>query len=142
MHEFRQAVPILAFLIAGCSEATTSPEDVQGVWAGDGVRLSITLITARFESPCYDGELTIPFQYGPDGRFETGGLLTRQGGAPGGDPPTPRFATFTGRVSGDALTLSIAPDDFGLGPYQLQRDAQVNIIGCPLESSLPLRAVH
>lgn len=121
------ALSLPAGLIVACSDPT-SPRDVEGTWGAENVRLVITAVVAQFDTPCYSGRLTMPFQFGDDGRFDATGRLTRQGGAGGNEEVV---ASFRGRVRGDRLSLAVGPASLGLGPYDLQRDAQVDIIGCP-----------
>lgn len=121
------ALSLLAGVIAACSDPTR-PRDVEGTWGAENVRLVISVSDALFDTPCYSGRLTMPFQFGDDGRFDATGLLTRQGGAGGNETVV---ASFRGHVRGDRLSLSVGPANLGLGPYELQRDAQVDIIGCP-----------
>lgn len=121
------AVGLLAAMMAACSDPT-SPRDVEGTWGAENVRLVITVSDALFDTPCYSGRLTMPLQFGNDGRFDATGLLTRQGGAGGNEQVV---ASFRGHVRGDRLSLAVGPANLGLGPHELQRDAIVDIIGCP-----------
>jgi len=119
------SVVALSALLA-CSDSL-SPEDFYGVWATEGARLTLSLSQSRFETSCWAGDLTIPVQV--DGsEFSALGTVTSQGGAGGNES---RLITATGRLSGDVLHLTIEPASMGLGPYQLQRGAQVSIPGCP-----------
>lgn len=131
LRQIRYLLPLVlsGVLVAAtaCSDPTR-PRDVEGTWGAENVRLVITVSDALFDTPCWSGRLTIPFQFGDDGRFDATGLLTRQGGA--GSSETV-LASFRGHVRGDRLSLSVGPAHLGLGPYELQRDAQVDIIGCP-----------
>jgi hypothetical protein len=116
-------------VVAGVAcDDPTSPEDVEGTWGAENVQLIIAPGLATFETPCLAGNLTIPFDYGDDGRWETTALLNQQGGAGGSGTV---LATLRGRVSGDRMSLSVSPASVGLGPYDLQRGLQVQIIGCP-----------
>lgn len=123
----RRCLASLAVVAAiGCSDSL-SPEDFYGVWADDGVRLTLTVSQARLETSCWAGDLAIPIQV--DGKeFNAVGTLNQQGGAGGNES---RLVTVTGRLDGDLLRLTIGPASIGLGPYTLERDAQVTIPGCP-----------
>lgn len=115
----------LATLVA-CSDSL-SPEDFYGVWATDGARLTLSITLARFETSCWAGDLAMPVQV--DGReFRALGTVNTQGGAGGRES---RLITAKGRLTGDVLHLTIEPASMALGPYALQRDAQVSIPGCP-----------
>ena len=123
------ALTVALSLVAGVAcDDPTSPDDVEGTWGAENVQLVIAPGVATFESPCYAGDLTVPFDFGDDGHWETPALLTHQGGA-GGDGTV--VATLRGNVNGDRMSLTISPSTLGLGPYDLQRGLQANIIGCP-----------
>ena len=130
-RHYRSRLPLacgmLVAMLVACDDPT-SPRDVEGTWGAENVRLTISVSDALFETPCYSGRLTMPFQFGEDGRFDATGLLTQQGGAGGNQTVV---ASFRGQVRGDRLSLSVGPASLGLGPYDLQRDEVVDIIGCP-----------
>lgn len=112
-------------LVAGCSESL-SPEDYYAVWGAEGVRLTLSNTLARFETPCWAGDMAIPIQVdGP--QFTAIGNIHWQGGAGGSES---RAVILIGRLDGDVLQLTVETS-FPLGPYRLQRDAQVQILGCP-----------
>jgi hypothetical protein len=104
-------------LIAGCSESL-SPEDFYAVWAGEGARLTLSSTQARFETSCWAGDMAIPILVDGD-QFTAIGNIHSQGGA-----------GVNGRLDGDVLRLTVETS-FQLGPYRMQRDAQVQITGCP-----------
>ena len=112
-------------LVAGCSESL-SPEDYYAVWGGEGARLTLSPTLARFETSCWAGDMAIPIQV--DGaQFTAIGTIQSQGGA---GLTESRAVTLVGRLDGDVLQLTVETS-FSLGPYRLQRDAQVEIPGCP-----------
>jgi hypothetical protein len=123
----RYLTMVAAVVAIGCSDSL-SPEDFYGIWGDEGVRLTLSPTQARLETSCWAGDLAIPLQI--DGEeFTAVGTLLQQGGAAGGDES--RIVTATGRLDGDILRLTIDPASVGLGPWTLQRDAQVTIPGCP-----------
>jgi hypothetical protein len=112
-------------LVAGCSESL-SPEDYYAVWGAEGVRLTLSSTQARFETSCWAGDMAIPIQVdGP--QFTAIGNIHWQGGAGGSES---RAVILIGRLDGDVLQLTVQTS-FQLGPYRLERDAQVQIPGCP-----------
>ena len=115
-----------------CSDSL-GPEDFEGTWAAEGVRLTLAPTHAFFETSCWHGELSIPLDVKGEG-FESLGTIVSQGGA--GMSET-RFATFAGRRTGTGLHLEVRPASLGLGPYDLTLDAQVEIPGCPQPASAP-----
>ena len=124
MRKFARSLIAVA-LIAGCIESL-SPEDIYGVWGGEGARLTLSNTQALFETSCWAGELAIPVQIHAD-RFTAIGNVHSQGGAGG----TATVAVIlTGRLSGDVLHLTVETS-FPLGPFRLERGAQASIPGCP-----------
>ena len=119
-------VALLALtLVASCSDSL-SPEDFYAVWGAEGVRLTLSETQARFETSCWAGEMGMPIHI--DGsRFTAIGNIYSQGGAGGSES---RAVILNGRLDDDALHLTVETS-FQLGPYTLQRDAQVTIPGCP-----------
>jgi len=125
MRTWLASILTVATLLA-CSDSL-SPEDFYGVWAAEGVRLTLSNTQSRLETSCWAGDLALPLQ--TSGReFNAAGILNWQGGAGGSES---RLVTATGRITGDILLLTIDPASIGLGPYTLRRDAQVTIPGCP-----------
>ena len=121
----RASILALVTLLA-CSDSL-APSDFYGVWGGEGVRLTLSIIQSHFESSCWAGDLTLPILV--DGReFTAIGTVYHQGGAGGSEG---RFVEVTGRLTGDVLHLTIEPASVGLGPYTLERGSQVPIPGCP-----------
>ncbi|HEX7123212.1 MAG TPA: hypothetical protein VF178_12625 [Gemmatimonadaceae bacterium] len=123
--------PVVALVLAllACSDPT-SPRDVEGEWGTTDARLTITLVSARFETSCWSGFLAMPFQFKDDGRFTSSGLLGYQGTNP---PPqgSTVLANFSGRVQGNRMTLVVSPASLTLGPYEFQRDQSVTLPACP-----------
>jgi len=117
---------IIAVASISCSESL-GPADFNGTWGGDGVRLTMSPTMARFESPCWAGDLTMPLVV--NGReFTALSALQSQGGAGQSES---RSATFRGEKSGDQIQLTVSPSSLGLGPYTLTLGQQVDIVGCP-----------
>lgn len=115
----------LIFALATCVESL-SPEDFYSVWGAEGVRLTLSPTQARFETSCWAGDMAIPIQV-DDAQFTAIGNIHSQGGAGGMES---RAVILIGRLDGDEMRLTVETS-FQLGPYTLQRDAQVTIPGCP-----------
>ena len=123
----RKALGALALIIAtaSCTESL-SPEDFYAVWGAEGVRLTLSPTQARFETSCWAGDMAVPIHVdGP--QFTAIGNIHSQGGAGGMES---RAVILIGRLNGDQLRLTVETS-FTLGPYTLERDAQVTIPGCP-----------
>lgn len=124
MRKILRTIAALA-LLAGCSDSL-SPEDFYGIWGAEGVRLTLSITQARFETSCWAGDMALPIQADGD-RFTAIGNLQSQGGAGGTET---RAVILMGRVDGDEMQLTVETS-FPLGPYTLHRGAQVEIPGCP-----------
>lgn len=115
----------LIVALASCIQSL-SPEDFYGVWGAEGVRLTLSPTQARFETPCWAGDMAIPIQV-DDAQFTAIGNIHSQGGAGGMQSWA---VILIGRLNGDTMRLTVETS-FALGPYTLERDAQVAIPGCP-----------
>jgi hypothetical protein len=123
----RKTLSAFALIVASaaCTESL-SPEDFYAVWGAEGVRLTLSPTLARFETSCWAGDMAIPIQVdGP--QFTAIGNIHSQGGAGGMES---RAVILIGRLDGDEMRLTVETS-FALGPYTLERDAQVTIPGCP-----------
>jgi putative VirB-like lipoprotein len=124
MRRILSALLLLATL-ASCSESL-SPEDFYSIWGAEGVRLTLSNTMARFETSCWAGDLAIPILIDDD-QFTAIGNVNRQGGAGGAET---RAVILKGRLNGDELRVTVETS-FAMGPYTLQRNANVTIPGCP-----------
>ena len=115
----------LVATLGACSESL-SPEDFYSVWGADGVRLTLSNTLARFETSCWAGDLAVPVLIDGD-QFTAIGNVNHQGGAGGTES---RAVILKGRLNGDELRLTVETS-FAMGPYTLQRNANVTIPGCP-----------
>ena len=68
-RHYRSRLPLacgmLVAMLVACDDPT-SPRDVEGTWGAENVRLTISVSDALFETPCYSGRLTMPFQFGEE----------------------------------------------------------------------------
>jgi hypothetical protein len=116
---------LLLATLAGCSDSL-SPEDFYDVWGAEGVRLTLSNTLARFETSCWAGDLAVPILVDGD-QFTAIGNVHQQGGAGGSET---RAVILEGRLDGDILRVTVETS-FQMGPYTLQRGANVTIPGCP-----------
>ena len=121
----RLSALLLLATLAGCSESL-SPDDFYDVWGAEGVRLTLSETMARFETSCWAGDLALPIHVDGD-RFTAIGNINHQGGASGAET---RAVILNGRLDGDELRLTVETS-FQIGPFTLQRNANVTIPGCP-----------
>jgi len=116
------AVSIVSLVIAGCGATPTQPRDTTlptGRWTGDGACLSVAVDDCDLVVGCGHGQFAQPDVHA-DGTFAVSGTYRIEVG-PISINPAPT-ATFSGVLSGQTLTLSVAPSDPSLRPasYVLQ----------------------
>jgi hypothetical protein len=123
------ALAVAVAFVLSCSDPT-SPEDLYDTWGATGVQLVISLTDAMLTTSCRAGRVTMPMSYGEGGRFTGIATLSWQGGAgPGAGSDV--VASLSGRLRGDRISLTITPENLGLGPYELERGRVEDIPGCP-----------
>ncbi len=128
----RRITLLLGVLLAlsGC-QAPTAPSIV-GLWGGSEVSLKLTRQGGQVIYQCGVGTIDPGWTLSSDGSFSATGEH-RFGGGPipvGGRPPHP--ATYTGRVVGDQMTLTVTvtDSDVTLGPFHLVRDGPAVTLMC------------
>jgi hypothetical protein len=102
-------------LVATCSGAAASGQTrrvAAGSWGGTGIGMEVTRTGARIEYDCAHGTIGEPLLLDAEGRFDLKGLHfpehggpVREGEEPGGQP-----VRYTGRVTGDTMTLTVRPE--------------------------------
>jgi hypothetical protein len=111
---------LLAIVLA-CS-SPTAPK-AEGDWGGNGVSLSLARTGGVLTYACGAGTMDSAWTLSPDGQLTgTGQHFFGGGPVPSqGRPPHP--ATYSGRIEGDVLTLTVTLTDLGqtLGPFRLLR---------------------
>lgn len=96
-------------LTVGCSAPPIA--DLRGEWGGEHVSLTITNTGSSLEFDCASGTIPGPFTVDAQGRFNLRGTYTPGTGGP--EPitsPPAQEATYSGRVSGRDMTLTVAVD--------------------------------
>jgi hypothetical protein len=100
------------FLVfAACAETPAQPRDTTlstGVWTGDGCLSVSARDGCDFVVGCGHGHFPVPL-VGTDGTFQVDGTYRIEAGPISIDPAPP--AKFTGVVSGQTLTLTVAQRD-------------------------------
>ena len=105
------AASLVCLLAAACTETPTQPRDTTlptGRWTGDGACLSVAVDDCDLVVGCGHGQFAQPDVHA-DGTFAVGGTYRIEVG-PISINPAPT-ATFSGVLSGQTLTLSVAPSD-------------------------------
>ena len=122
-----------ALMLTLGSSAMAKPALLIGPWGGPhvGVLFQGGLAEVRFD--CASGTIDVPVYPAKDGMFEARG--TYREGAPGpvrvGQIFRSQPATYSGTVTKDAMTLSIALEDGTMiGPFSLTRGAPPQINRC------------
>ncbi|MGB9179784.1 MAG: hypothetical protein WCB68_11115 [Pyrinomonadaceae bacterium] len=94
--------------------AKTSEEKIQrlsaGGWGGQHVGLEVTTDGATLDFDCAHGEINQAIVLDSDGRFNVQGTYTIEGPGPiRAGKNYSSSARYSGSVSGDTMTLSVAP---------------------------------
>ena len=126
MNRVRTAALVVCLTLFACTDSL-SPEDYYGEWGGDGVKLSLSITRARFETSCWVGDMGVPIQV-DDEKFTAIGNIQSQGGAVGGNQTL--AVILFGRLDGDVMRLTVETS-VDLGPYELRRGENVSILPCP-----------
>ena len=101
------AIIVLGLLACACDAAPAAPTSLpNGRWSGGGACLSVADGTCDFVAGCGHGQFAAP-ALRSDGTFTVEGTFRIEAGPVSIEPPPP--ATFSGVLSGDTLTLTVAP---------------------------------
>lgn len=127
----KSLVMALAAALAGCA---TAPADPVGAWGGDHISMIVGEGGAAIEFDCAQGRIDGAFDVGADGVFDLAGVWSPEHGGPvrQGEEIEVRPARYSGKIAGDAMTLSIAvePPPTELGPFALQKNRAPNLLKC------------
>ena len=129
---FRFVVAVAA--LSGCTSLRLAPEPLTGSWGGAHVGLTLDAAGGQLDYDCAAGTIAGSVMVDNTGQFSVTGTHTPGIGGPArqGHVPPVFLATYQGRVRGDAMMLSISVParDFMIGPYQLRRGADPNLVRC------------
>lgn len=93
-------------LMVGCSAPHVA--DLRGEWGGEHVGLTITDAGSSLTFDCASGTIPGPFTVDAGGYFNLSGTYTPgMGGPEPFNPPPAQAATYSGRVSGRDMTLTV-----------------------------------
>jgi hypothetical protein len=106
--------------------------DLQGVWGGDHIGLTITGSGAAVEYDCAGGSIDEAFRIDPLGRFTLAGTWWFTPPVIQiGWQPDKRPARYSGIVVGNRMTLTVTRlDDHEAATFQLTRDTIARILRC------------
>ena len=106
--------------IFGCATSTSTPiAEVAGTWGGDNAGLIVDQTDVHVHIGCTLGDAVGPIKPGPDGRFAATGTYNVDAYPVNRGITHP--ATFTGRIVGETMTLTVSLNDTArvLGPVTL-----------------------
>jgi hypothetical protein len=128
------AALLATLLLAACQAAPNAPAGaaLTGSWGGQHIGLELSATSGRLDYDCAAGTIDEPVRPDASGRFTARGTHTPSMGGPERvDVPRPQLAaTYTGRLNGDRLTLSVRTPDAELGPFTLARGAEPVLLRC------------
>lgn len=118
------------FLTVSCSAPPIT--DLRGTWGGEHVSLTITDVGSSLEFDCASGAIPGPFTVDAQGRFSLSGTYTPGTGGPEPiDPPPAQDATYSGRVSGQDMTLTVDVEgDLPGFSYELRQGEPPQLLLC------------
>lgn len=119
--------------VVGCSAATSTPiTDVAGTWGGDNAGLIVTGNDVHVHIGCTLGDAIGPIHPDTNGRFEFSGNYNVD--AYPVDRGITHPATFTGRIAGRTMTMTVTLTDTGqvLGPVTLTYGKEPKMGPCPI----------
>ena len=96
-----------------------------GTWGANGIAMEVTESGARIEYDCARGTIDGPLVLDADGRFDVRGRHFREHGGPvrEGEDSSGQPVRYTGRVTGDTMTLTVTPEgtDTAISSHTLVR---------------------
>ena len=124
---------VLVLTAAKCNPVSTTT-DLNGSWGGEHIALVITDTGSTIEYDCANGSIAGPIRPGDDSRFENIGVHVRGHGGPMREDEVPDAhpASYSGRVTGDRMTLTVRETDTGteVGTFTLERGAAGRVLKC------------
>jgi len=127
----RVSLMILAFVtiastLALCASGSAGGKSVPaGSWGANGIAMEVTESGARIEYDCARGTIDGPLVLDADGRFDVRGRHFREHGGPvrEGEDSSGQPVRYTGRVTGDTMTLTVTPEgtDTAISSHTLVR---------------------
>ena len=126
-------IAFVALFLLGSQPALAKPPFLNGSWGGQHVGIVIQGGLADVQFDCASGTIDVPIAPAKDGAFEARG--TYRAGMPGpvrvGQIFTSQPATYSGKVTKQAMTLSVALEDGTIiGPLTLAQGAAPQLTRC------------
>lgn len=130
---------MLPLLVAACQPSEGRPLDrdsgiITGSWGGRHVGLMLGPLGGTLDYDCASGTIDSPVRPDRGGHFAAVGRHTPGQGGPEreGQQAQSWPATYSGRLRGDEMTLSVRVEQTGIeiGPLRLGRNAEPIIFRC------------
>ena len=129
----RISLIFFSFALVACSAVTSTPiTEVAGTWGGDNAGLIVDKDNAHVHIGCTVGDAVGPIRPDQDGRFVATGTYNVD--AYPVDRGIIHPASFTGRIVGQTMTLTVTLTDTGqvLGPVALIYGKEPTMGPCPI----------
>lgn len=121
----------LAAALSGCA---APPVDPIGAWGGDHISMIVDKGGAEIEFDCAHGRIDGAFDVGVDGAFDLPGAWSPEHGGPArqGEEIETKPARYSGKITGDAMTLSIETTSppANIGAFALGKERAPNLFKC------------
>ena len=105
-----------------------------GNWGARGISVLVEENGAKIEYDCAHGEIKEKLTVNENGEFEADGTHTRESFGPiiQGKEPKPQPAHYTGKISGDTMTLKVTltNSNESVGDFTLGRDKYARLTKC------------
>ncbi len=129
-------VMVAGFALVGCTQIPISapPTPLTGTWRSIAAEMTLTVQGGSIQFGCASGTINAPVLVNTQGEFRVDGTYTQGSGVPPPPqipPPTPQPTVYSGKVSGNTLTLSLQIQGGALSsPITLERDGSAQVIYC------------
>jgi hypothetical protein len=127
---------IAGLALAGCTQISISapPTPLTGTWRSVAAEMTLNVQGGSIQFGCASGTINAPVLVNTQGEFRVDGTYTQGSGVappPELPPPTPQPTVYSGKVSGNTLTLSFQTQGGTLSsPITLERDGSAQVIFC------------
>ena len=115
------------------SDSKAAANALDGIWAGDRLRLTMESGSGRIESDCAGGSIAGPVSLGKDGGFSAKGTFEQYRAGPQRADVTAKAhaARFAGQMGEDTMRLSITPAGAKTPQvYNLRKGARMKLFRC------------
>jgi hypothetical protein len=106
----------------GCGSSPVTPDELQGVWGGRGLRIEIASGGSMLQYDCGTGEIDEVIQPDRRGNFSAEGWFSPTAGPEPIEGFPRRPAWHIGKITGSVMTLTVIRQDTGalIGVFNLQ----------------------